>query len=306
MNKCLKYLAIGASALLLAGGLYFGYRYYKSSHKEALKVEQIAKESIIDDATIGILSFNIENLGKSKSSKPEIMDILSAIITNFGITAIQEVSDKEGRVIPKLVDIINRKSSEKYDYVLSPRVGEGNQAEAYAYVYNTVLVSYLNQSAVYPDSDNDYDRPPFTAHFQSGKFTFVLATVHTKPGKTKEILNLDKVVAFCLTNYPGDGDIVLLGDMNAGKSYFNQHNVTGSRSPEYLWAITDDMDTTLAKSTNAHDRIVFRKKNTLEDFAGKADVFRFDAIYSLDPEKAESVSDHYPVWALFYKNKDTD
>jgi len=32
----------------------------------------------------------------------------------------------------------------------------------------------------------------------------------------------------------------------------------------------------------------------------------FDGLYNLNSEEAKSVSDHYPVWAEFYVNRDTD
>ncbi len=77
------------------------------------------------------------------------------------------------------------------------------------------------------------------------------------------------------------------------------------RADKYTWLITNDMDTNLADSECTYDRIIITE-SAKEDHADKAGVDRFDVANNLTPEKAKKVSDHYPVWAAFYVNKDTD
>jgi hypothetical protein len=45
-----------------------------------------------------------------------------------------------------------------------------------------------------------------------------------------------------------------------------------------------------------------------DDFAGEKGVFRFDQLYDFHALhiKPKAVSDHYPIWAKFYTNKDRD
>jgi len=45
---------------------------------------------------------------------------------------------------------------------------------------------------------------------------------------------------------------------------------------------------------------------TTEDHAGKSGVFRFDTVFGLTQSMAKKVSDHYPVYCVFYINKDRD
>ena len=55
-----------------------------------------------DTETITITSFNIQVFGISKAGKPEVMEIITDIITQFDIVAIQEIRDKSGTAIVKL------------------------------------------------------------------------------------------------------------------------------------------------------------------------------------------------------------
>ena len=71
------------------------------------------------DDTIKIASFNIQVFGQSKSSKPEVMEILADIIRGFDIVAIQEVRDKPGTAIVRLLNTVNSNGS-KYDYIIGP------------------------------------------------------------------------------------------------------------------------------------------------------------------------------------------
>ena len=45
------------------------------------------------------IGFNIQVFGPSKASKPEVMEVLASIISQFDIVAIQEIRDKSGKVI---------------------------------------------------------------------------------------------------------------------------------------------------------------------------------------------------------------
>jgi hypothetical protein len=54
-----------------------------------------------------------------------------------------------------------------------------------------------------------------------------------------------------------------------------------------------------------YDRIII-SETTVEDYAGNAGVFRFDTEYGLTQDKAENVSDHYPVFAEFWTDRDSD
>ena len=132
--------------------------------------------------------------------------------------------------------------------------------------------------------------------------------VHTKPDSaTSEILSLEQVLIYADEQFSDDDDVILLGDFNADGKYFSEsENVGGIRGPDYVWVIGDDQDTNLASAALAYDRIVFRSAPTSEDYTGDFDILRFDKVYKLAPDKAKGVSDHYPVSARFFTDRDTD
>jgi len=258
------------------------------------------------DSTISIASFNIRDFGKTKSEKADVMRVLTDIVQQYDITAIQEVSDIKGETIPYFVAALNARGR-SYSFVISPRVGKESAAEQYAFVYNTKKIEYTGKSFIWADSYNLFERDPFIAQFRSANFDFILVNVHTRPTNAeKEVMALEYVMQDADNYFADDKDVIVLGDFNADGDSFSEKITNGFRGPQYNWVIDDSQDTTVAKNSNTYDRIVFKKQFTQEDYAGKAGVFRFDSFFGLTQQQAMTISDHYPVWALFYTNKDTD
>ena len=46
--------------------------------------------------------------------------------------------------------------------------------------------------------------------------------------------------------------------------------------------------------------------SSVSDFCGDSGVFRYDIEYGLTEKETTNVSDHYPVYAEFWRNRDTD
>ena len=259
---------------------------------------------------IKIASFNIQVFGESKSKKKEIMDVLAKTIRNFDVVAIQEIRDDKNMALPYLIQIINETANsyaQKYNYIASPRLGRTNSKEQYAFIYNTSKIKPNGSNYVYNDISDVFEREPFITNFVSGKFDFSLVNIHTKPTDAKHEINaLCDVVKDAVNRSPKNKDVIVLGDYNADGSYFSESAITGFRVAQYFLSIPDNFDTTVSENTNTYDRIVFQKQYTSEDFSGKVGVFRFDEEYHLSKQMAKQVSDHYPVWAVFYTDKDTD
>jgi endonuclease/exonuclease/phosphatase family metal-dependent hydrolase len=136
----------------------------------------------------------------------------------------------------------------------------------------------------------------------------VLVNIHTKPDDaTAEIGLLPDVIAD-VPSHSNESDIICLGDYNADGSYFDESTYTTIfPSSQYNWLIDNTEDTTVAVSDNTYDRMV-TTTSTAEDYAGTADVYLFDQIYDFSSPTLEpdDVSDHYPIWAEFYTNRDTE
>lgn len=252
----------------------------------------------VSSGRIKVAAFNIQVFGVAKASKPDVMDVLAETIAEFDIVAIQEIRDSSGMAIIDLENAVEALGVE-YDVVVGPRLGRTTSKEQYAYIYRTATVDY-NESYTYDDSILDlFHREPLVASFSTvtGKFDFVLAVIHTDPDEaTKEIGSLPLVIQDAKTHYPGELDIIVLGDFNADCSYFDEDDMTCPlRDDPFTWLITNDMDTNVAATSCTYDRVVITV-DTLSETQVDAGVYRFDQIFGLTEEETKDISDHYPVW----------
>lgn len=260
-----------------------------------------------EDDTIKVANFNIQVFGVTKAGKPQVMDILARTIAEFDIVAIQEIRDISETAI---VDLENEVDALGVDYttIIGPRLGRTSSKEQYAYMFRTDLIEYIDAYTFDDSGSDDFHREPLIAQFKatSGNFDFVLVTLHTDPDEATEEINALPDVLADAKNYFSENDIIVLGDLNADCSYFDEDDPDNPmRGDGYNWLIGNDMDTNLAASSCTYDRIIILD-DSQGDFTGDAGVYRFDDIYNLTEDDAEDVSDHYPVWAEFYTNKDND
>lgn len=257
--------------------------------------------------TITIASFNIQVFGKTKASKEDIMDILSKIVRRYDLVAIQEVRNKDQTVIPKFVSLINSDGS-SYDYIIGSRLGRTSSKEQYAIIYDTETIQLqYPEPRDYPDEEDLFHREPLIAKFKAknGNFDFVLVDIHTDPDEaSEEIPSLMQVYEYAEQTYQ-DPDIIILGDFNADCKYYNENNMMTPLRIQFRWLIDNSQDTTTKSSRCTYDRILIPKA-TDEDYTGNSGVFHYDDYFSLTPKMTQKVSDHYPVWAEFYTNRDTD
>jgi endonuclease/exonuclease/phosphatase family metal-dependent hydrolase len=248
---------------------------------------------------IKIATFNIQTFGKTKASKPNIMQELAAIVRKYDIVAIQEIKNKEGSVPTQFLTEINNNGS-AYTLIISERTGlqpdDKSSQEQYAYYFNTETIHIIEDAGLYDDSESDnFQREPYVARFgvNNGNFTFTLITVHTKPeAAVSEVKSLHNVFLWSKTRFPNEDDFIALGDFNASCTYASSPDFIGSPIlDDYVWIVPDDADTNFStNSVCAYDRIVITN-DTVEDFAGNWDV---------DTSVTDnSVSDHFPVWAEF-------
>lgn len=249
--------------------------------------------------TIRIASFNIQVLGQSKLNKPQVMDVLSRIVRNFDIVAIQEVRASDQSILPQFVDLINS-TGRHYDYVISPRIGRTVSKEQYAFVYDRASIEVdRNQLYVVDDPDDLLHREPFVGWFRvrgptpEHAFTFSLVNIHTDPDEVKTELNvLDDVMRIVRDDGRGEDDVILLGDLNVD----NHHMGELAMLPGIQWVIADTPTNT--RGSKQYDNIVFQGHAT-QEFSGRGGVFDYFKEYNMTLQEALEVSDHLPVWAEF-------
>lgn len=285
---------------------------------------------------IKIATWNIQNFGKSKAENDSKMAIIADVLSRFDIIAVQEISnvyEKSDEGCPrnenacpghKNCDLIQnalkkhlaQKGNKDYAFLFSPQVKD----ERYLFIYDKKKIDALTEGELVQDegdspnisicdakSKGDMVRQPFYATFMAGDFTFTLITAHTSPERNvSELEALEKYYRKVQDKDTENKDVILLGDLNAACSYLPKNKSIALKKPKYIWVMSDTDDSTIRKTTDcAYDRIIFTK-TTKEDYTGEHGVFRFDEEIGSTKSSALKISDHYPVWAEFYTDKDSD
>ena len=248
-----------------------------------------------------VATFNIKVFGKTKMSKPEIVEELVTIFERYDLVAVQEIKDIDQEVPYQFLDALNNNSSIEWKLVLSARTGlqvdDQNSQEQYAYYYRSDIFSSLDNGTLYDDSNNDsFQREPLVSQFElmdlSGNETglnLALINIHTKPTEAvAEMEALQDVLNWSSTQFESPHQIIL-GDFNADCSYASYQDLISLSisTSNYTWIVPDNADTTVGDSRCAYDRVV-----TTTNLDG-----RLTGTWGVDMEISSSnVSDHRPVW----------
>jgi len=253
--------------------------------------------------TIKIMSFNIQIFGASKMSKPEVAGILADIVSHADIIAVQEVRSVSIDPVEQFMALL----PDTYKYVIGPHQGRSSSKEQYWVIYNAAKIAVLEEDS-WPDENDIFERSPYAVYFKTnGVFDFIMLNNHIQPRTAeKEIRALPNVAAYYADLWR-DPDVLIAGDFNADGQYFDSF-LLASIFPEIEYKIIfTDEDTTLAPSHNTYDRFIITN-SAIEDFTGSFGVIRFDEAYNFEGSNISSnkVSDHYPIWAEFWTNRDTD
>lgn len=247
-----------------------------------------------NEENLKIASFNVQVFGKSKISKIEVKETLIKIISRYDIIFIQEIRDNSEIAIKKLIDELNKSSNEKYNYIISERLGNSNSKEQYAFIYKIDKIKIVD--AIQYAEYNDFERPPFGIKIEYKKSILALVGIHIDPDKVKkEIDNLNESISTFERKF-STKNIVIFGDMNAGCKYISPYELKYSnlkRNNDYIWLIDNDIDTTVSNTNCAYDRVIINKE--LSKNIESAQVFHFDQEFDLSQDDAKKVSDHYPV-----------
>ncbi|MDR0583323.1 MAG: endonuclease [Treponema sp.] len=254
--------------------------------------------------TVKIISFNIQIFGVSKMAKPEVVSILTDIISQADIVAIQELRSAGIEPVEQLMALL----PEKYSYVIGPREGRSSSKEQYWTIYDTCLFTVLGQET-WADENDIFERNPLGVYFKSSdNFDFILINNHIRPGSAEAEINaLPELVDYYrdLWNEP---DVLIVGDFNADGQYYDERlleNVFDESG--YKIIITNEYDTTISANDYTYDRFIITS-SAVEDYTGNFGIIRYDELYDFSQYGIEpkEVSDHYPVWAEFFLSRDTD
>ena len=228
-----------------------------------------------ETGNLSIACWNLQIFGPTKASNETLLTYYAEKLDDYDIFIVQEIRDASGTAIETLAE-----EFPEHQYIISNRAGQSSSKEQYAVFYNdrATLVDSYDYQAEY---QQDMQRPPLKVTFISNNWTFTLYTIHTQPDNVPDELSvLETIVGEPL------GDTIILGDLNADGSYYNEENIM--HFTDWSWVITNDIDTTVATSNNTYDRIIFN------DATGN----NFLSVGVMD-DVTKSQSDHYLVYAVF-------
>lgn len=117
-------------------------------------------------AQVKFISWNVENLGKSKSDSTLIF--IANTIKDYDVVALQEVVAGFGgaQAVAQLADELNRKGS-KWGYVVSdPTSSSAYKTERYAFLWKTANVRLIGKPWLEQKFGLEIDREPFFATFE--------------------------------------------------------------------------------------------------------------------------------------------
>jgi endonuclease/exonuclease/phosphatase family metal-dependent hydrolase len=237
-------------------------------------------------------------------SKPGVAGVLADIVSRFDLVAVQEVRSARPEPVERFMALL----PERYGHVLGPREGRSSSKEQFWIIYDTEKLTVLG-AETWPDPEDRFERNPLGVYFQTkGKFDFILVDVHVRPDDAAEEISALPELAAGFRELWQEEDLLLAGDFNADGLYYDETALsTVFSGDEYLIITGNDLDTTVAAGDNSYDRIII-SSSAVEDYAFHLGVLRFEEHYDFDtlPVQPRELSDHYPVWAEFFIDRDTD
>lgn len=249
--------------------------------------------AFISGSCINICSWNIENIGQSKSDSE--IQFIAVVLKPYDVVAIQEVVAGPGgaAAIARLHEALNRTGS-KWDYCISePTSGNSYKTERYAFLWKPKAVKIKGKAWLEFNYKNEVDREPYLATFTDGEHEFTLVNFHAIT-KSKQPETEIKYFKFLPSCYP-TLNLIFCGDFNCPQS----HSVFNPlKSMGYVPALIGQKTSLKQKCVN--DRCL---ASEYDNFFFKKEVFEviasgFIAFYKSFGELSEArkISDHVPIF----------
>lgn len=246
-----------------------------------------------------ILSWNLENFGKSKSDTE--LSFIANTILDYDIIAIQEVVAGYGgaQAVAKLASVLNTKGS-KWDYSVSdPTSGTSHKTERYAFIWKTSKIKLKGNTWLEKKYHLEIDREPYFATFEINKKTITLVNFHAITKKKQPETEI-KYFKFLPQEYP-NLNLVFMGDFNCPQS----HSVFNPIKKMGYSPILQSQKTTLKKQCKGTDCFasefdnIFYQSDSLKHIDSGIISFhtKFNSL-----EEARKISDHIPIWFQFSLN----
>ncbi len=261
-------------------------------------------------------SYNIQAFGPAKLARENTRAALALVSSRFDLLAIQEVGSNASTASDATCEAVMAAFVESLDAA----AGEPRYAyvrdDQFAIVYRRDFFELLDWEPY--SGDGAFAYPPLAAHLRvrGAPFDFVIVSVHIRPGAaTAEIGALISAASAFVERF-GERDVMLVGDFNADGSYYAEGeggSLAGFHPDSFVTVVPNDADTTAAEGENAYDRIQLTAA-LAEDWTGSWSILRPADITDVSicegpPSTAgteAALSDHYPVSAEFWTQRDSD
>ena len=264
--------------------------------KAILLILFILSFSTFLSAQAKLLSWNIENLGKSKSDST-IMYIADTA-KNYDIIAIQEVVAGYGgaQAVARLADELNRKGT-KWDYTISdPTSSSAYKTERYAFIWKTSKIKKIGKAWLEQKYHLEIDREPYFCTFQYEDKQFTAVNFHAIT-KNRQPETEIKYFKFLPDEYP-DLNLIFVGDFNCPQSHtvFNPLKKMGYQS------ILVGQKTSLKKECKENVCLASEFDNMYYNtskikYLNSGVIPFYKSFNSL--KEARAISDHIPIWFEF-------
>lgn len=243
-------------------------------------------------AQLSLLTWNIQNLGKSKSDQE--IEFIAQTVKPYDVLAIQEVVAGYGgaQAVARMADALNRKGV-KWEYCISdPTQTTGGTTERYAFLWKPSRVKQIGKAWLEKQYATQIEREPYMSTFSCQGKSYTLVSFHAVP-KSKQPEREIKIVAKLIQEFP-QLNLIFLGDFNCPQSNSVFANF---RKLNYQSALVNQK-TSLKRSckngnclASEYDNVFFhRQKNKLLSAAVLPFYERFATL-----KEAKTISDHIPV-----------
>lgn len=245
-----------------------------------------------------LLSWNIENLGSSKSNSE--IGFIANTLRDYDIVAIQEVVAGDGgaQAVAKLADELNRKGA-KWDYTISdPTSSSAYKTERYAFLWKTSKIRKIGKAWLEKKYHLEIDREPYFCTFQYENKQFTVVNFHAITKKMQPETEI-KYFKFLPAEYP-TLNLIFAGDFNCPQS----HTVFFPLKKMGYLPILVNQKTSLKKEcvngnclASEFDNIFYNTKIKKLNSGILPFYKNFNSL-----KEARMISDHIPIWLEFSVN----
>lgn len=249
---------------------------------------------VVDTTQLNIVSWNIQNFGKSKSASDSVMKYICDKVKVYDIIAIQEVSTSEfgAQAVAKLDDLLDRTGT-SWDYVVSdPTTGAGS--ERYAYLYKKSRVKLKEKPCLEKTLQDKLNREPFKAIFVFKGNDYYLFNLHLVPTDKNPAIEAAHLSSLGET-YKGK-KIIFMGDLNLSQSDPGFDGVKKWSKPTLIGKKTS----LKMKEGEEGQRLNMEYDNFFISFnitLKSSDVINFFSEFK-DLKLARKISDHCPIYCI--------